>query len=426
MSLAEKTITQRSAITKLPPAPPAGSLRQNYDFWRLWGGQATSAIGSQVSQLALPLLILALTHSPAKAGLLAALRGVPYFLLVLPAGALVDRWDPRRVMIACDTGRALALASIPVALALGHLALWMLFAVTFVEGTLFVFFNQAESNCLVRVVSKEQLGAAVAQNEAIYGVSGLIGPSLGGLLYGLGRGVPFLTDAVSYLFSIVALLTLKADVRPAPLADDHVPNLGAEIKEGLRWLNAHAVIRFVALLTGVLMMSCAGWALILIVQAQRFGAGPVAVGLLLATGGAGGVLGSVLAIPLQKRFRFGPLLIGAAWVWAVTWLWYALAPSLIVLGIVNALSFIVVPVFLGTQYAYRLGQIPDALQGRVNSVFRLVAFSSGPVGLALTGWLLQRYGPIPAILITFVPQGLLCLVASFYRPLREAGTVSQG
>ena len=426
MSLAEKTITQRSAITKLPPAPPAGSLRQNYDFWRLWGGQATSAIGSQVSQLALPLLILALTHSPAKAGLLAALRGVPYFLLVLPAGALVDRWDPRRVMIACDTGRALALASIPVALALGHLALWMLFAVTFVEGTLFVFFNQAESNCLVRVVSKEQLGAAVAQNEAIYGVSGLIGPSLGGLLYGLGRGVPFLTDAVSYLFSIVALLTLKADVRPAPLADGHVPNLGAEIKEGLRWLNAHAVIRFVALLTGVLMMSCAGWALILIVQAQRFGAGPVAVGLLLATGGAGGVLGSVLAIPLQKRFRFGPLLIGAAWVWAVTWLWYALAPSLIVLGIVNALSFIVVPVFLGTQYAYRLGQIPDALQGRVNSVFRLVAFSSGPVGLALTGWLLQRYGPIPAILITFVPQGLLCLVASFYRPLREAGTVSQG
>jgi len=426
MSLAEKTITQRSAITKLPPAPPAGSLRQNYDFWRLWGGQATSAIGSQVSQLALPLLILALTHSPAKAGLLAALRGVPYFLLVLPAGALVDRWDPRRVMIACDTGRALALASIPVALALGHLALWMLFAVTFVEGTLFVFFNQAESNCLVRVVSKEQLGAAVAQNEAIYGVSGLIGPSLGGLLYGLGRGVPFLTDAISYLFSIVALLTLKADVRPAPLADGHVPNLGAEIKEGLRWLNAHAVIRFVALLTGVLMMSCAGWALILIVQAQRFGAGPVAVGLLLATGGAGGVLGSVLAIPLQKRFRFGPLLIGAAWVWAVTWLWYALAPSLIVLGIVNALSFIVVPVFLGTQYAYRLGQIPDALQGRVNSVFRLVAFSSGPVGLALTGWLLQRYGPIPAILITFVPQGLLCLVASFYRPLREAGTVSQG
>lgn len=428
MAIAEEAeeIGAQKSVTLHLPAPPAASLRGNRDYWRLWGGQVVSSIGSQVSGLALPLLILALTHSPAKAGLLAAVRGVPYFLLALPAGALVDRWDPRRVMIACDTGRALALASIPLALAWGHLHLWQLFAVTFVEGTLFVFFNQAESNCLVRVVSKEQLGAAVAQNEAVYGVSGLIGPSLGGLLYGLGRGVPFLTDAVCYAFSVAALLTLRTDVRPAPRPDGHVPNLGAEIGEGLRWLYAHRVIRFVALLTGVLMMSCAGWMLILIVLAQRFGAAPQAIGFLLATGGAGGIVGSLLAIPLQKHFRFGPLLIGAAWVWAVTWLFYALAPSLIVLGIVNALSFIVVPIFLGTQYAYRLGQIPDALQGRVNSVFRLVAFSSGPVGLALTGWLLQKYGPVPTVLATFAPQLLLCLAATFYRPLWGAGEAPRG
>ena len=422
MSLVEEAAPPRSVISEAPSAPPVGSLRRNRDFWRLWGGQAVSSVGSQVSSLALPLLILAITHSPAKAGLLAALRGVPYFLLVLPAGALVDRWDPRRVMIACDTGRALALASIPLALALGHLPLWLLFAVTFAEGMLFVFFNQAESNCLVRVVAKDHLGAAVAQNEAIYGVSGLIGPALGGLLYGLGRGVPFLTDAISYLVSVAALLTLRADVRPAARAmDAPAPHLGREIGEGLRWLYAHRVIRFVALLTGVLMMSCAGWALILIVLAQRFGAGPQAIGFLLATGGAGGIAGSLLAIPLQKRFRFGPLLIGAAWVWAVTWLWYALAPSLIVLGVVNAVSFIVVPIYLGTQYAYRLGQIPDALQGRVNSVFRLIAFGSGPVGLALTGWLLQRFGPVPTVLITFAPQLLLCLAATFHSALREAG-----
>ena len=415
----EKPITQRGAATD-PPTPPR-PLRRNGDYWRLWGGQVVSSIGSQVSGLALPLLILALTHSPAKAGLLAALRGVPYFLLVLPAGALIDRWDPRRTMIACDTGRALALGSIPLTLALGQLHLWQLFAVTFIEGTLFVFFNQAESNCLVRVVAKDDLGAAVAQNEAVYGVSGLIGPSLGGFLYGLGRGVPFLTDAVSYAVSVAALLTLRTDVRPAPRADGHIPNLGAEIKEGLRWLYAHRVIRFVALLTGGLMASCAGWMLILIVLAQRLGAGPQAIGLLLATGGAGGILGSLLAIPLQKRFRFGPLLIGAAWVWALTWLFYAVAPSLIVLGIVNALSFIVVPVYLGTQYAYRLGQIPDALQGRVNSVFRLIAFGSGPLGLALTGLLLQRYGPLWAILITFAPQLVLCVAATFQHDLRGAG-----
>ncbi len=402
----------------IAPTQPA-SLWRNADYLRLWSGQVVSSIGSQVSGLALPLLILTLTHSPAKAGGLAALRGLPYLLLCLPAGALVDRWDPRRTMLACDTGRALALASVPLALMLGHLSLAQLCAVTVVEGTLFVFFNQAESNCLVRVVTKEQLGAAVAQNQAGDGISGLLGPSLGGLLYGLGRSVPFLTNAVTYALSVVALLLLRSDVRPAPRPDGPAPHLGREILEGLHWLYAHTVVRFVALLTGVLMCSCAGWALILIVLAQRFGATPLAIGLLTATGGAGSILGSLLAVPLQKRFRFGPLMIGAAWIWALTWLFYALAPSLIVLALVNVLSFVIVPIYLGTQYAYRLGQIPDHLQGRVNSVFRLIAFGSGPIGLAATGVLLQKLGPALTVLITFAPQLALCIAATLYRPLRE-------
>lgn len=401
----------------LPEQPVA--VWRNADYLRLWSGQVASAIGSQVSGLALPLLILALTHSPAKAGGLAALRGLPYLLLCLPAGALVDRWDPRRVMLACDTGRALALASVPLALVFGHLSLVQLCVVTVVEGTLFVFFNQAESNCLVRVVTKEQLPAAVAQNEAVYGISGLVGPSLGGLLYGLGRGVPFLTDAISYALSVLALLSLKTDVRPAVRETQAAPHLGLEIAEGLRWLYAHQVIRFIAVLTGVLMCSCAGWALILIVLAQKLGATPFTTGLLIGSGGAGGIVGSLLAVPLQKRFRFGPLLIGLAWVWAVTWVFYAFAPNLIALGIVNGLSFIVVPIYLGTQYAYRLKQIPDHLQGRVNSVFRLIAFGSGPLGLAVTGVLLQKLGPLWTVLITFAPQLLLCVAASGYRPLRR-------
>ena len=400
------------------PTQPA-SLWRNADYLRLWSGQVASSIGSQVSGLALPLLILALTHSPAKAGGLAALRGLPYLLLCLPAGALVDRWDPRWTMLLCDTGRALALVSVPLALTFGHLGLLQLSVVTVVEGTLFVFFNQAESNCLVRVVTKEQLGAAVAQNQSGDAISNLLGPSLGGLLYGLGQGVPFLTNAVTYALSVAALLMLRSDVRPAPRADGPAPHLGREILEGLRWLYAHKVIRFIAVLTGVLMCCCAGWALILIVLAQKFGATPLAIGLLTGTGGAGGIAGSLLAVPLQKRFKFGPLMIGAAWIWAMTWLLYAFAPSLVVLGLVNVLSFVVVPIYFGTQYAYRLGQIPDHLQGRVNSVFRLIAFGSGPVGLAATGVLLQKLGPTATVLITFAPQLVFCIAATFYRPLRE-------
>ena len=156
MSICLETPSGEQLIPTMPEAkaPVFPPLNRNGDFWRLWGGQVLSSVGSQVSGLALPLLILALTHSAAKAGLLAALRGLPYALLCLPAGALVDRWDPRRVMLLCDTGRAIALGSVPLALALGHLHLAQLYWVTLVEGTLFVFFNQAESNCLVRVVSK--------------------------------------------------------------------------------------------------------------------------------------------------------------------------------------------------------------------------------------------------------------------------------
>ena len=416
MSLVEEKPIQTSRLSD--PRPEPVSVWRNADYLRLWAGQVVSSIGSQVSGLALPLLILALTHSPAKAGLLAALRGLPYLVLCLPAGALADRWDPRRVMLVCDTGRAIALGSVPLALALGHLSIIQLGIITVIEGTLFVFFDQAESNCLVRVVSKAQLGAAVAQNQSIWGVSGLLGPSLGGLLYGLGRGVPFLTDAVSYALSVIAILTLKTDVRPAVRETEATPNLGAEIVEGLRWLNDHKVIRFIAVLTGGLMLACAGWALILIVLAQKFGATPFTIGLLMATGGVGSILGSLLAVPLQKRCRFGPLMVGATWVWAITWGLYAFAPNLIALGIVNALSFVIVPIYLGTQYAYRLAQIPDHLQGRVNSVFRLIAFGSGPVGLAVTGLLLQKLGPVPTVLITFAPQLLLSVAATFYRPLR--------
>ena len=303
----------------------------------------------------------------------------------------------------------------------GHLALTQLYIISLVEGALFVFFDQADSNCLVRVVPKEQLPEAVARNQAVYGTSNLIGPALGGLLYGLGRGVPFLADAVSYVLSVAAIFAIKGDVRPPARAEETVPNLSAEIGEGLRWLHRHAVLRFVAVLTGGLMLCSAGYSLILIVLAQRFHAGPAAIGLLLATGGVGIFAGSLLAVRLQKRFRFGPLMIGTTWAWALTWVFYALAPNLLWLGVVNALSIIVVPIYMGTQYAWRLAQIPDALQGRVNSVFRLIAFGSIPLGLALTGALLQSLGPVLTVWITFAPQFLLSLAATFHPALRQAG-----
>ena len=123
-------------------------LWRNRDYILLWSGQMISSVGSRVSMLAFPLLVLALTHSPAQAGLIGAMRGLPYALLILPAGTLVDRWNRKRVMILCDIGRALALGSIPLALVLGHLTIAQIYVVSLVEGTLFTFFSLAHIACL--------------------------------------------------------------------------------------------------------------------------------------------------------------------------------------------------------------------------------------------------------------------------------------
>ena len=415
----DKILATKEATEPKGPTP----LWRNRDFMLLWSGQLVSSVGSRISLLAFPLLILAITHSPAQAGLIAALRGIPYALFVLPAGALIDRWDRKRVMILCDSGRALALGSIPLALISGHLTIVQLYIVSLVEGTLFTFFNLAETACLPRVVSKEQLSTAVAQSMVIDSTSGLLGPSLGGALYSIGRAIPFLTDAISYAASVLSLFFIKTKFQeernPAPI------RLWADIREGLSWLWHQPLIRFIALLTGGITMPVIGYALILIVLAQGQHASSFAIGLIFACGGIGSIVGSLLVTPLEKRFSFPQLMIGSTWVWALTWLLFAIAPNPFILGVVTSLSFIIVPIYTSVQFGYRLALIPDHLQGRVNSVFRLIAVGGEPIGLVVTGVLLQAIGPFSTVLVLFVPQLILSIAATFNKHLRNAKSIKE-
>jgi MFS family permease len=197
--------------------------------------------GSQVSQIAFPLLMLNLTGSPAQAGLLGTVGSLPYLILSLPAGALIDRWDRKQVMILCDTGRALALGSIPVALWLTHLTAAQLYIVALSHGILFVFFSLAGVAALPRVVPKHQLPTAMAQNQIAGYAAGLLGPSLGGYLYRLGRALPFLSDALSYVASVIGLLVVKTafqEQRTQPR-----DTLGGQILAGLLWLWRQPLVR---------------------------------------------------------------------------------------------------------------------------------------------------------------------------------------
>lgn len=410
-----------SALARTVQRPP--SLWRNRDFMLLWSGQLVSMIGTQVSQLAFPLLVLAVTFSPAQAGIVGALRGLPFALLCLPAGALVDRWDRKRVMLLCDSGRALALGSIPVALWLNHLSFLQLCLVALIEGTLMTFFSLAEMACLPRVVSKEQLPVATAQNQAIDSTAWLPGPFLGGWLYGLGRALPLLLDAVSYVCSVLGLLFMRTQFQEERI--EKSDKIWREIGEGLLWLWRDPILRFLAILYWGLGTPVYGYALILIVLAQGLHASPFIIGLIFASSGVGSIAGSILTTPLQRRFPFGWLTIWSAWIWAISWLAFAIAPNPLILGIAVAASFIIVPIFNATQLSYRLIITPDHLQGRISSVFRLVAFGGQPLGLLLTGLLIQWVGLVWAVVILFVPQGIVSLAATLYRPLRESPSLGE-
>ena len=398
-------------------APRRIPLWRNRDYILLWSGQMVSSVGTFVSQLAFPLLVLALTHSPAQAGLIGAMRGLPFALFILPAGALIDRWNRNRVMILCDTGRAVALGSIPLALLLGHLSLIQLYSVALIEGTLFTFYNLAETACLPHLVPKEQLTSAVAQHSVIDSVSGMVGPSLGGMLYGIGRAVPFLTDCISYIVSVLSLFFIKTQFQEERTVERK--HLWKEIGEGLLWLWRHPKLRFIAVLTCCLILPVSGYGIIIIVLAQMQHATSFEIGLILAASGVGSIAGAMIVAPLRRRFSFGKMMIGACWLWALSWLCFAVAPNPVFLGIATALSFIVVPIYMSLHFGYRLSVIPDHLQGRVHGVFRLIAFGSEPIGLGLTGLLVQAVGPVKAVLILFVPQLVCAIVATFSKHFRD-------
>lgn len=394
---------------EIQPAVRRPSLWHNLDFMLLWSGQTVSLVGTGVSQFAFPLLVLALTSSPALAGFTAAVGSLPYLFLSLFAGALVDRWDRKKVMIICDTGRALNMASIPLAFFLGHLTLVQLFLVPFIEGIFFVFFNIAQVASLPRVVPTEHLPHATALNEATTSISELVSPSLGGVLFSLGSALPFFADTISYVASVVSLFFIKAKFQAERKATQLT--LRAQIVEGLVWLWHQPLIRYMAFLTGgINFLIAGGLPLIVIVQAQHNGASSFVIGIIFAIAGVGTILGSLCGATIQKRLSFGTVIVGVCCAFALLFPLYDVVPNVLLLGVVTAGIFFVFPIYNVVQFSYRIALIPDELQGRVNSVFRLLAFGFLPLGQFLAGILLQDLGVVPTVL--FVTFGLAVLAAT--------------
>lgn len=392
-------------------------LWRQRDYMLLWCGQSISSIGGSISLIAFPLLVLAITHSPLMAGISGMLRTLPN-ILYLVAGALVDRWNRKYVMIVCDIGRTLSLVSIPLVLALGHLTVWQLYINALVEGTLLVFFSIAHTSSLGRVVAREQLPAAMAQEEVVEGVTGLLGPGLAGPLFALARMLPFVADAISYGVSIVTLLLIRTPFQTPRVQQRR--HLLTEIREGMSWMWRHPVIRMMNLTNVASALVNPGYTLIVIVVAQQHGAADAVIGLIFACGGVGAILGSLSTTFTQRFLTVGWAIVLVRWTFALLWPCYALVGSPLWLGAIEfglgfADSIEDVPYF-----SYRLTLIPDELRGRVISASRLFTAVSNPFGQLLTGFLLERYGATPTILSGWVIMLLVALTMTLYRPIRTA------
>jgi MFS family permease len=400
------------------------SLWRNRDFLLLWSGQGVSTLGTGVSRFALPLLVLALTHSPALAGFVAALRQAPYLLFSLPAGALIDRWDRKRVMIRCDAARWLALGSVPLAFALGHLTLAQVYVVSFVEGTAYVLFSLAQISALPQVVAPAHLSRAYALDNANEFVGDLLGPALGAFIIGLapiieaGTMLAYVTDSVSYLASVISLRFIRVPFQQERSASQR--HLGREIAEGLRFLWGQRRLRIMVLLTATVNFLQSSITLAVIVLARDgLHLDVQALGFVLSAGGVGGVLGALLAPWLRARLRFGQMIIGAVMVWAAAVLALVAAPSAVWLVVGVGVVSLLWPVYGVTLVSYRLELTPDALQGRVNSAFRFLSFGAEPLGAALGGVLLAALGPRPVL--GLIAAGLtLCGLATLGTELRKA------
>ncbi|MFE9748043.1 MFS transporter [Saccharothrix saharensis] len=359
------------------------------DFRLVWAAQTLSSFGNGISQLAYPLLMLALTGSATAAGALAAVRAVPYLVLGLPAGALVDRWDRRRTMVLCDLGRAVNMATVPVALAFSALTPAHLFVTGFVGGVLHVFFSAAENAVLPNVVGRDRLTGAVSGVETAQAATGVLAGPVGGALLQVGRGVPFLVDAVSFLASALCLALVRADFRAEPALA--LGSVRTEVSEGVRWLWGHRPLRLIALTAAGLQVAVSGVALVAIVAARD--ASPAAIGGLFAVLGIGGVVGAVIAPKLKTGLGLTGLLLSVLWLQGVLWVVLAFSTGLVAVGVVLALFAVSMPCFGVAALSYQLEVTPDHLLGRVGTAFSLLIWAATPVGAAAAGVLLDVVTP---------------------------------
>jgi MFS family permease len=409
---------QQERVDEVPP------LGRNREFQLFWVGSAISVLGSVVSGIAYPLLVLSLRGSAFETGLVSFASSLPSLVVQLPAGALVDRWERKRVMIVCDAGRALLVATIPVAMLFGTPSLPHLMVVAFLERTLSIFYGLCEPGAVRNLVPPQQLGTALSQMQGRGQGASLVGQPLGGFLFGLGRAVPFVMDAISYIVSLITLLLIRKEFQkqraPAPSGDR--PGLISEIRVGLAWLMRQPFLRAAALLISSSNLLFQIIFLMLIVLAKNQGASSTEIGFMLTGAGIGGLLGSVAAPWCDRKLPRTVVVIGINWLWALLMPLLLVVSNIYLLGVAFGMMVFLGPIWNVSLMVYQLKVIPEELLGRVQSALGVMASGTIPLGALLGGYLLDSFGT-QVTALAVAGSMLLIAIASMLSPaLRSSST----
>jgi MFS family permease len=377
-----------------------------------------STLGSQMSRVAMPLLVLGLTNSPGATGLVGLIGSLPALLFTLPLGALVDRWNRRAVMLFSSVALALSTASIGASLLAGMLTLPQILVCGLVASTSSVAFGAAESASIPRVVSPDQINAAVAQNEAVTRSSQLIGPLIGGSLFGVARALPFFADAVSFGALIIALLGLRTSLAAGSRSVNR--RLRMEIWDGVSWVRHQPFVRTTLLLTAGSNLLLNALYLLVVVIARNNHTPPAGVGLIFSIEALGAIGGTLLAPALARWLSLTRTVVWSYWIWAALIPLYLVSHNVVALGLVTGAIFSVSPIRNVILISYQMRIIPDELRGRVGSVAGLVTAGPLPFGSAAAGLLLQYGGTTTTISVLLVAMLVLVGVATSSRSIRQA------
>ncbi|MGH2555224.1 MAG: MFS transporter, partial [Actinomycetota bacterium] len=298
------------------------SLWRHRDFMKLWSGQTISQLGSQVTLLALPLAaILLFKATPFQVGILSTLEFLPFLLFGLPVGVWVDRLRRKPILVIADIGRFLILGSIPLAHALDALHIGHLYVAAFLAGVLTVFFDVAYAAYLPSLIDRDRLVDGNSKLEISRSGAQLAGPGLGGVLVqALTAPVAILADAASYLGSVLFLVLIRRPEPPVEPGSGDRPKMARQIREGLRYVLRHTLLRPVILCTATLNLASGLYQVVILLFAVRsLGMSPGLIGGLLALGNLGFLVGAFVAGRISRRLGVGPTLIGAAALLGTGW-----------------------------------------------------------------------------------------------------------